>query len=242
MGISVAAVGAAILVWTTFVAAEEATSKPQSVYEQLLVLFPDLGLQAEDISDSPVPGMLQVKVGSQLVYVSEDGRYMFQGDVYDLHNGVRNLRDNVRIDLMASLPEDSMLVYGPDDAAHTVTVFTDIDCPYCRKFHREMADYNERSIRVRYLFFPRSGPDTPSWLKAEGVWCANDRLDAMTRAKQGEEIAKPARCGTTPVEKHYLLGKAAGISGTPAIITESGQLLGGYMAADDLAQGLATDN
>jgi len=120
-------------------------------------------------------------------------------------------------------------------------VFTDLDCGYCRKLHSEMAKYNELGIRVRYLFFPREGPDTESWDKAVSVWCSANRNDALTRAKKGETI-KAAKCKPNPVQRDYELGQDVGLRGTPAIVLPDGDLLPGYVPPAMLAQRLAPES
>ena len=114
-----------------------------------------------------------------------------------------------------------------------MTVFTDVDCVYCRQMHQEIGELNRHGIRVRYLMFPRGGPDTESWAKAESVWCSADQKDALTRAKRGEKLA-PGRC-ETPIAAQYELGRKLGVSGTPGIITETGEFLAGYASAAYLA-------
>ncbi len=118
-------------------------------------------------------------------------------------------RRELRLAKLAELPESQMLVFGSDKADHTITVFTDVDCPWCRRLHSQIADYNKLGIRVRYLFFPRSGPDTESWAKADAVWCSADRKDAFTRTKGGEEI-KAKACAGSPVAREYKLGTRPG--------------------------------
>jgi thiol:disulfide interchange protein DsbC len=119
-------------------------------------------------------------------------------------------------------------VFAPRETKHTVTVFTDVDCTYCRKLHAEMKQYNDLGIRVRYLFYPRSGPDSESWTKAEQVWCSANRNEALTRAKRGDSLTAKA-CANNPVARDYELGQDVGLRGTPAIILPSGELLGGYV-------------
>jgi thiol:disulfide interchange protein DsbC len=126
-----------------------------------------------------------------------------------------------------------MLVFGPAKVEHTITVFTDVDCPWCRKMHSQIADYNKLGIRVRYMFFPRTGPDTESWGKAEAVWCAADRKDAFTRSKAGEDI-KPKACPGSPVAREYKLGHDLGVSGTPGVVLENGELIPGYLPPQQL--------
>jgi thiol:disulfide interchange protein DsbC len=129
-----------------------------------------------------------------------------------------------------------MIVFKPKgEVKHTVTIFTDIDCGYCRQLHREMAKINDLGIEVHYLFYPRTGRDTESWEKADKVWCARDRNGALTRAKLGGEVPE-AKCASTPVETHYTLGKRIGVRGTPAVFTENGDYIGGYLAPNSLAK------
>lgn len=201
--------------------------------------FPEL--QPDSVRPSPIPGIYEILIGERVAYVTEDARYMLQGDIYDLEteeNLTEQRRADARLDAISVVGETSMIVFEPEgQTEHTITVFTDIDCGYCRKLHREIADYNDKGFRVRYMFFPRSGPNTESWAKADSVWCADDRNDALTRAKRGETIDSED-CGTTPVDQHYRLGASFGIRGTPAIVTDNGVLVPGYLPADELKQRL----
>lgn len=197
--------------------------------------FPDLS--PEQVVPSPIAGLLEVRVGSQIAYLSADGRYLIQGEIIDLTTDVNvtaERRGSARRDVLAGVDEKDMVIFAPAKYRDTVTVFTDIDCGYCRKLHREIADYNARGIRVRYLFFPRSGPGTQSWKKAEQVWCAPDRKSALTRSKMGQTL-ETKTCQPTPVARHYQMGRDFGIQGTPAIILESGELIGGYLEPKELA-------
>jgi len=191
------------------------------------------GVSPENVRASLVPGVLEVSRGAEVFYVTADARYVFAGDLYDLV-GEENLSDQrrreARVQLLATVPESQVISFGPRDAKYTVTVFTDIDCGFCRKLHNEMPKYNELGIRVRYLFYPRTGPNTESWQKAVSVWCAKDRNDAMTRAKRGDDLPV-ARCGKTPVDRDYEIGQDMVVTGTPAIILPNGDLVSGYRAA-----------
>jgi thiol:disulfide interchange protein DsbC len=130
-----------------------------------------------------------------------------------------------------------MVIFGPRDPKYTVTVFTDVDCAYCRELHRQIAEYNRLGIRVRYLAYPRSGPNTESWTKAEEVWCSADRNTALTEAKRDVPL-KTKPCTNNPVAREYALGKDFDIKGTPAIVMASGELLAGYLPPAMLAQHL----
>ena len=196
-------------------------------------MVPDAG--ADAVQPSPIPGLYQVTLPPDMFYISADGKFAMTGDILDLEKGenlTRKVRDRVRIDAVNKVGEQNMIVYGPEKSDHTITVFTDIDCGYCRKLHSEMDKYNQAGIRVRYLAYPRAGIGSKSWDKAVAVWCAKDRNKALTEAKQGKEIAM-AKCDN-PVAMEYQLGDRIGVRGTPAIVTETGQIIPGYVPADRL--------
>lgn len=185
---------------------------------------------------SPIPGYYQAIIGSQVLYVSENGRYVLQGTLYDADAKVdltaaRLARVNVgRLD---AYPTAKRITFAPKSKPkYKVTVFTDIDCGYCRKMHSHIAEYNDRGIKVDYLFFPRSGPGTPSFAKAVSVWCAKDQKQAFTAAKAGTDPA-PLQCDN-PVTEEYQLGISVGVDGTPSVFAPDGSKIGGYLTPDQL--------
>ncbi len=200
------------------------------------------GTKPDDFRQSPVPGLWELARGADIVYITADAKYAVAGDLYEIAtdtNVSERRRRDARLELLGSVPESQMLVYSPKDPKYTVTVFTDVDCGYCRKMHGEMAGYNELGIRVRYLFYPRSGPNSESWDKAVAVWCSPNRNDALTRAKRGESI-KMSKCGKTPVDHDYELGQEIGLRGTPAIVLANGDMLPGYLPPALLVKRLQT--
>lgn len=204
------------------------------------------GVAVDDISDAPITGLYEVAVGANVAYVTKDGRYIIRGDIYDAEtssNVSEETRARARATMLGSVDPDSMIVFKPakGEVKHTVTIFTDIDCGYCRQFHREIDKVTALGIEVHYLFYPRTGPNTESWTKADEVWCAPNHNAALTRAKLGGEIPDSADCAT-PVEEHYELGQLIGVRGTPAIFSESGELLGGYLPPATLAKVLDDPN
>jgi thiol:disulfide interchange protein DsbC len=223
------------LIWGPVVADEQDDQARQKILEQ----YPEL--DAVDIEPTPVDGLYEVRIGAQVSYITGDGRYLIQGDVYDVEtdeNLTEKRRTSVRLDSIEDIGESNMIVFAPEEVKHTITVFTDIDCGYCRKLHREIEGYNALGIKVRYLFFPRSGPETDSWYKAESVWCSSDRNNALTQAKAGANV-EAGECELTPVAQHYMLGKSFGIRGTPAIIADTGEMIGGYVSPQELLEYLA---
>jgi thiol:disulfide interchange protein DsbC len=203
------------------------------------------GIDASSIRTTPVPGVYEVGFGANIAYVSSDARYLLRGDLIDLDSDVNlteQRRSRARVDQLAGLGEDNMIIFGPaaKDAKYEITVFTDIDCGYCRKLHSEIAQLNGMGVRVRYVFYPRSGPNSTSWKKAEEVWCAADRKTAFTAAKAGQSI-ESKDCGPTPVSEEWELGQAFGVRGTPAIITSEGTLIAGYLPPAQLVARLDSE-
>jgi thiol:disulfide interchange protein DsbC len=202
------------------------------------------GTNPDDVHATPIPGVFEILRGTDAAYVTADGKYAIAGDLYDLRTNVNlteNQRRQARLRLLSAVPESQMLIFGPKEARHTVTVFTDVDCAYCRKFHSQIAEYNRLGIRVRYVFYPRTGPNTESWTKAEQVWCSPDRNDALTRAKLGQSL-KVRACSNNPVAREYELGRKFDLEGTPAIVLSDGEMLPGYLSPTELAQTLRTVN
>jgi thiol:disulfide interchange protein DsbC len=202
-----------------------------------------LGLKPEDVRDSPIPGMYEVARGASFSYVTTDGRYMIRGDVIDLQaqtNVTEQHRAEIRASLFASIDPATEIVFSPADGnvKHRVVVFTDVDCGYCREFHRGIAEVNALGIEVRYVSYPRTGPNTESWSKAEGVWCAADRKTALTRAKLGAEVPAVPGCASAPIAAEYELGRQVGLAGTPGVYSDSGVELGGYLPPKELLEAL----
>jgi thiol:disulfide interchange protein DsbC len=193
-----------------------------------------------DVAASPIPGVYEVTMGGLIAYVSADGKYLFSGNIYDLDtqtNLTASRRNSARAKALASVREDQMIIFSPENPKMTVTVFTDVDCGYCRKFHSQIAEINKAGVRVRYMLFPRTGPGTESWAKAEAVWCSADRKDALTRAKRGEPV-KAKNCGDKVLKADYNMGDDLGVEGTPAVFTQSGDYIGGYLTPEQLVQAI----
>jgi thiol:disulfide interchange protein DsbC len=206
----------------------------------LVKLLP-AGTKVDDLMPSPIPGVYQFVQGAEVSYLTADGKYYLDGNVYDMAtraNLTEVLRARARVALINAVPETQMLIFSPKNPLYTITVFTDVDCQFCRKLHGDMAELNKLGVRVRYLFYPRTGPNTESWRKAEVVWCSADRNDTLTRAKAGAQLDMNKTCGPTPVAREYALGQSLGVRGTPAIVTESGDFINGYMPPRDLLQAI----
>ena len=206
----------------------------------LIKLLP-AGSKLEDLKPSPIPGIYEFVQGADVSYLTADGKYFLDGNLYDMAtraNLTEAIRSRARLAMINAVPESQMVIFSPKNPLYTVTVFTDVDCQYCRKLHSEIAEFNKLGVRVRYMFFPRTGPNTESWRKAEVVWCSADRNEALTRAKAGAQLDMNKTCGPTPVAREYELGQNIGVKGTPAIVTDGGDFINGYMPPRELVQAL----
>ncbi len=195
------------------------------------------GINVESLTALEGTGLYEAVVDGEIVYFSKDGRYVFQGDVIALEsreNITANKRLEMKQKILASLNEDDMIVFEPKKTQYTLTVFTDIDCGYCRKLHQQMSAYNDLGIKIRYMAFPRTGLDSDSFNKAVSVWCAKDRQQAMTDSKSGTNLA--IKDCDNPVRAHFDAGRRLGVTGTPALFLDSGQLLPGYIPPMRLKQ------
>jgi thiol:disulfide interchange protein DsbC len=206
--------------------------------EALLKVLP-AGTKIDDLRPSPIAGIYEYSQGADVSYLTADGKYFLDGNVYDMgtrENLTEDLRTRARAAMINAVPESQMLIFSPKSPQYTITVFTDVDCQYCRKLHSQIAELNKLGVRVRYMFFPRTGPNTESWRKAEAVWCSADRNEALTQAKAGKPVDTSKSCGPTPVAREYALGQSIGVRGTPAIVTENGGYINGYMTPHDLVE------
>lgn len=207
------------------------------------------GLKIDYIGAAPMRGFREVIVGGQVAYVSDDGKYLMQGAVLDLATrndasessvGLRQYRANQ----IASVPREQRIVFAPPNPKYTVSVFTAVDCGYCRKLHSQIAEYNRRGIAVEYLAFPRAGIGGQDYKDLVSVWCSANPKQALTDAKAGKPV--PAKNCTNPVAKEFEIGQRVGVAGTPGVFTQDGVMLGGYLdparlraRLDELAGGQA---
>lgn len=222
-------------------AVDPAVSK--TIIDRLSAARPELSFTT--VEASPVAGIYQVKVEQgPLLYVTADGNHFFVGDLYEVQEGrFVNLAEQAFAELrrlaVKELKQEDMIVFSPKgETKAVINVFTDVDCGYCRKLHREMAAYNDLGIEVRYLAFPRAGLDSNSYRKVATAWCAEsdeEKRNILTRLKNGGKVEESV-CEDNPVAAQYHLGQEMGVNGTPAILLMDGTLIPGYQPAPALAK------
>jgi len=238
VGSKVLAVLAATFCVATLAQAEDADLALQDVRAKISAMFDSI--DPENINASPLEGWYTIQQGPVVAYVSEDGRYLLQGDLIDLDlqvNLTEQSRSTARRDLIGEVSDDEAILFSPVDVKHSVTIFTDVDCTYCRKLHSQIDEYLEQGIQVRYLLYPRNGPASKSWSTSEDVWCADDRNQALTAAKLDRKF-DTSQCDASMISEHYGVGRDIGLSGTPAIVLEDGTLIAGYLAPAQLSMRL----
>jgi thiol:disulfide interchange protein DsbC len=217
--------------FVTSIAVSAAPGDVEKLQQALAISMPSV--KPSKISESPVAGLFEVIVGSQVVYMSVDARYMIEGDLFDLKtkkNVSEAAKSAIRLAAIEQLGADNMLVYKPEKVKNTITVVTDIDCPYCRRLHSEIPDYMKNDVEVRYVFMPLKGP--ADMKKTVSVWCADDQQQALNIAKAGGDVEE--KTCKNPIKEHLQLARDLGVRGTPAIIMENGELLPGYVPVDKL--------
>ncbi|MDP6095484.1 MAG: DsbC family protein [Gammaproteobacteria bacterium] len=223
----------------------QGVSAPSSLREKLALSIEAASgnqLQIVGITASALGTIYEVELNTgEVLYADASGDYLFAGDMFQTTTtGLINLSASKRqlrtLDKITAIPEDEMIIFSPDspdEIKATLTVFTDVDCQYCRALHRDMDQLLAKGIQVRYLAYPRGGENAGSYEKMISVWCSDDRHKSLTQAKNGQNL--PAETCDSPVMAHYALGNELGITGTPAIIMPDGRLVPGYADVDYLS-------
>lgn len=238
----------AALVVGVFISSTSFAVVSPEVTEALTKKLQALKIDVKSVNVSPIKSLYEVATDNAIYYMSEDGKFLINGNLYDLDNGMKNLTDakveelrraktEMHFAKMKSFEKD-MIVYKADDEKYVVTVFTDPSCGYCQKLHGEIAEYNKLGITIRYLAFPRGGVNSNTYNTMLSIWCAEDPKLAMDDAKLRRSL-KPATadCKNT-VKEQYELGVLLGVNGTPALFLEDGTSMPGYLPADRLLKAL----
>ena len=234
-----------ILVAITLVHATAVNSKEPS--KEIVAGVKNLAPTAtvSSMESTPVVGISEIVIetgrGGEVYYISNDGKYLLNGNMIETASRqdlTENKKSGIRKDIVAKFGKGERIDFFPDEMKHHLTVFTDIDCGYCRKLHNQIDEYNALGIGISYLFFPRAGLKSPSYDKAVTVWCSDNKQEALTSAKTG--ITLENKTCDNPVEKQYMAGQAAGVTGTPALVLDNGKLMPGYLPPDALLQRLTS--
>lgn len=238
-GLAALVMGSVLIVGTS-IASDGEKDAIKNITQKFTLLFK--GATPDSISKSEIPGLYTVVMGTEVMYSSADGRYLVYGEIIDSVER-KNLTEVAqqkaeesfavkRKEIMDKQDYTQTINYKAKDEKHVLRVFTDIDCPYCVKIHNEIPELNKKGVTVQYLMFPRAGVGSNSFKKAVTAWCSDDKQKALTDLKNREKVASVS-C-ENPIKDQYDLGQSVGVTGTPALVTESGRLIPGYMPANVL--------
>ena len=225
--------------------AEDKNAKLEAIKKKMSAKLSEAkpNMEVIEIQETPIAGLYKASIGegSPDLYMSENGEYFIAGQLYQVQPGkFVNLTDQEkngdRAKAMASIDKKDMIVFAPEEKAKkAIYVFTDVDCGYCQLLHNKVPEYNKLGIEIRYLAYPRAGIPSGSYNKIASAWCAKDRQDALTKLKSRENIPENV-CEGNPVINQYQVGRSIGLTGTPALITEDGELIAGYVEPEKLAE------
>jgi thiol:disulfide interchange protein DsbC len=228
-------------------------SEEYSLIDTKQLLSSKLGkMEIDQLSNSTFPGFYEAFIGGELLYVAKDGKYIISGDILDIEGTAPinltasskerrdALRSPIRAKVISEIDKSDMVIFEAPQEKYAITVFTDVDCEYCRKLHKEIPRYNENGITVRYLAYPRAGIGSSSFAKMESIWCSGDRNSAMDDAKLRRVFGR-ATC-ESPISKQLNISKSFRLSGTPSIVLDNGNLIGGYLSADRLLKVLTNNS
>lgn len=235
-----AVLAASLWIGSSLVWAGEPVSKAEADKLRAALEVGNTGLKVGSVKTSEIPGLFEVQfTNGPMVYSTASGDFFIVGDLFGVSpTGFVNLaekrRDGERVEQLAGVDIDDMIVFAPaGETRASMTVFTDVSCFYCQKLHKEVPELNKRGVEVRYLAYPRAGVGSEAFRQLASAWCADDQQSTMTALKNRETVPENV-CSSNPVADHYLLGQKMGVRGTPAIVTETGQMIPGYQSADDL--------
>ena len=205
--------------------------------EKINKILPE-GVNVREITYSQERDIFIVDIGDiQPIYVLPNTEYIILGDIFSLkgdrpESETEKDKGKLRLKILADLNQESFIKFKSNNEKAILTVFTDVECTYCRKFHSEINEYLANGVSINYLAFPRTGIDSSSYEKMVAAWCSNEKKESITNLKNDIDIEMNS-C-ENPVENHFEIGRRIGVTGTPAIITQTGLLLPGYIPANEL--------
>ena len=226
-----------LILFTFYVAANE-----QEIRNSLNNILPN-GAKIESIRKTEIEGLYEIYYGDlEPIYINEDGSFFIYGDIYKINpNSITNITsqsiNKKREVILKNLPEDEFISFKSTKEEFSVIVFTDVDCGYCRKLHKEIDEYNQLGISIKYAAYPRTGLGTHAFTKMVSAWCSDDPKDSLTKLKNDKKVSS-SFCEEQPVSKHYVIGQKLGITGTPALFSADGRLFPGYLEPEELLKRL----
>jgi thiol:disulfide interchange protein DsbC len=235
--------GCALALNVAIAAESPAAEKPEAAIKRVLEAT-RTDMKVLSVAPSQIAGMYLVQFDNgPMVYATSDAKYFVVGDLFQVQakgyvNLTEELRTGERAKQLAAVPLKDMIVFKPKGATKSViNVFTDVECGWCQRFHKDVPKLNAMGIEVRYLAYPRAGIGSDDYKKMVNAWCSKDRQATLTRYKNRESVPLEL-CENNPVAAEYELGDRLGVNGTPTLVTVKGELIPGYVPPEELAKTL----
>ena len=189
----------------------------------------------DQVVPSPLPGIYEVVMGRNVAFSDAEGRYFIFGHLYDMQSQ-RDLTAErkealAKID-WSVLPLENSIKFVSGKGERVLAVFSDPDCPYCKKVEAELAKLDNVTI---YLFpFPIQSLHPNAVAKSTVIWCAKDRAQTWRDVLAGGKLVGKGDC-ENPIAANVALAERLGINGTPTLIARDGRLLPGAATADRIS-------
>ena len=209
-----------------------------AIRKNLASLLPD-GQKIDEIRKTPIAGLYEVRVGTEVLYSDEQGSHVIQGSIVDVRSGENiteaRIRELTVIDF-ATLPLKDAIVWKQGTGARKLAVFADPNCGYCKRFERDLGKIKD--VTVYTFLYPILGEDSVE--KSRNIWCAKDATQAwrswMVEGKA--PVRSMSQCDASALERNTALGRKHKVNGTPALVFEDGTRVPGALPADQVEKQL----
>ncbi|SFD84989.1 DsbC family protein [Paracidovorax konjaci] len=192
----------------------------------------------DEVRATPMPGLYEVRIGTDLFYTDAKGNYLIQGELIDT-KARRNLTEDRITKLTAvnfdSLPFQDAFTIVRGNGQRKIAVFEDPNCGYCKRFEKDLQ--NVDNVTVYLFLYPILSPDSAE--KSRNIWCAKDRVTAWQDQMVRDKIAPSASCDTAALQRNLAFGKKHKITGTPTIIFTDGSRVPGAIDAREVEKRMA---
>ena len=237
-----------VFVYANIVSAEASTQYLSAYTNQVLdkKLSTLLGPQAKFEITQFNNTFDRIKIDNQILLASKDGQYLFWGKVIDTSSRadlIELANQQHRQALVASIPREKLLTYSAKKEQHKLTIFTDIDCPFCRKLHTQIKDLNQQGVTVDYVMLPRGKAGSVAFIKTVNALCAANPQAAMDSAMHNGNFESSTQANQTCVNNlkaQQALAQTFGFSATPTILFANGEIVPGLMTTKEILNKLNT--
>jgi len=175
----------------------------------------------DEISKTPMPGLYEVRMGSDIMYSDAEGNFLIQGALIDVKQK-RNLTEE-RIDKLSAVPFDQLPLKNAftqvrGNGKRKLVVFADPNCGYCKRFEKDLQKLD--NVTISHVLYPILGEDSKA--KSKNIWCAKDKAKVWNDWMLNGTTPPAASCDTAGIEANVEFGKKNRITGTPTLFFADG--------------------